>query len=177
MKPKKMQAERPNERQERDFFQTPNYATDMIIPYLPKGIIWECAAGNGKMANRLGTSTIQTDIKTGTNFLTMTVSGFDLIVTNPPFSLKRKFYERCLFFNVPFALLLPVDFCGWIVRAMMDDKAQWLIPTRRIDYITPTGKQGAESKAQYHSGWFCYGLNLPKQITPYELTNEMKLNI
>jgi hypothetical protein len=102
---------------------------------------------------------------------------FSAIITNPPFSLKRKFWERCLIHKVPFALLLPVDFCGWIVRAMMDDKAQWLIPTRRIDYITPTGKQGADSKAQYHSGWFCYGLNLPKQITPYELTNEMKENI
>jgi hypothetical protein len=177
-KPKRTQPETPKELQERDFFQTPNYATDLIIPYLPAGVIWECASGNGKIANRLARDVIQTDIQSGFNFLAdKQESRFDLIVTNPPFSLKRKFFEKCLSYNVPFALLLPVDFCGWILRAMMDDRSQWLIPTRRIDYITPTGRQGADSTAQYHSGWFCYGLNLPKQITIVELTNEMKENV
>ena len=184
-KPKKNQPETPSNLQERDFFQTPNYATDLIIPYLPDGIVWECASGKGKIANRLNRQVVKSDIENvesidyRANFLTWDKPSFhfDLIVTNPPFSLKRKFYGKCRSHNVPFALLIPVDFCGWILRSMMDERAQWLIPTRRIDYITPTGRQGNESTAQYHSGWFCYGLNLPKQITIVELTNEMKENI
>ncbi len=184
-KPKHSQKEDSENRQERDFFQTPNYAIDLIIPYIPVGIIWEPAAGNGKIARRLSQQVVQSDIENSdtihyrANFLTWDnpTFHFDSIVTNPPFSLKRKFWERCLFFNVPFALLLPVDFCGWILREMMMEENQWLIPTRRIDYITPTGRQGESSHAQYHSGWFCHGMDLPKQITVVELTNEMKENI
>ncbi len=181
-KPKRQQPEKQEERQERDFFQTPNYATDLIIPYLPSKI-WECAAGNGKMADRIektGRTVYRSDIETGQNFLTIDNPDaifFDAIVTNPPFSLKRKFWEKCLFHKVQFALLLPVDFCGWILREMQDNSNQWLIPTRRIDYITPTGKKGKSSSAQYHSGWFCHNMKLPKQITVVELTIEMKENI
>lgn len=179
MKPKKNQKQDSTARQERDFFQTPNYATDLLIPYLPIGSIWSPACGEGKIASRFTDRKIlQTDIVTGFNFLKDDPDfQFDIILENPPFSLKRKFFEKCISYNVPFALLLPVDFCGWILREMMSDSNQWLIPTRRIDYITPTGRQGGASHAQYHSGWFCHGMNLPKQITVVELTNEMKENI
>lgn len=180
-KPKTMQPKTPAKVQERDFFQTPNYATDLLIPYLCDWTIWEPACGKGKIVTRLqdkGFATFGSDLSDGSNFLTDKQNReFQAIVTNPPFSLKRDFYERCLSFGVPFALLVPVDFCGWILRAMLDEKAQWIVPTRRIDYITPTGKQGKESAAQYHSGWFCYGMNLPRQITVVELTKEMKNNI
>ena len=184
MKPKNPQKEDSEQRQERDFFQTPFYATDLIIPYLPTGTIWECAAGNGRIAKRLPGLVIQSDIENSAtinyraNFLTwLPQFEFGAIVTNPPFSLKRKFWERCMYFEVPFALLLPVDFCGWILREMINDENKWLIPTRRIDYITPTGRLGDKSHAQYHSGWFCHGLKLPKQITIVELTLKMKENI
>src|SRR5687767_14434166 len=103
----------------RDQFQTPNYATDILIPYLkhmkifsPNSFrIWECAAGLGKIVNRLGDKGLDvfgTDLQTGTNFLTAeSPEWFECIVTNPPFSLKRKFYERALGYGVPFALLIP----------------------------------------------------------------------
>lgn len=179
-KPKNPQKENSSEGQERDFFQTPNYATDLLLPYVPKGALWSPAAGEGKISNRFqdGRPIFQTDIVTGFNFLEdVPKFHFDLIVENPPFSLKRKFYERCIYYNVPFALLLPVDFCGWILRAMKDDGVEWLIPTRRIDYITPTGKSGSASSAQYHSGWLTKGFNLPKQITVVELSNQEKANV
>lgn len=181
-KPKTNQPKTPNALQERDFFQTPNYATDLLIPYLCREWnIWEPACGHGKIVNHLsekGFNVFGSDLRDGFNFLKDSQSPeLQAIITNPPFSLKREFYERCISLGVPFALLIPVDFCGWILRAMTDEKSQWLVPTRRIDYITPTGKQGKQSTAQYHSGWFCYGLNLPKQITIVELTKAMKENV
>lgn len=178
-KPKKQQKENSGERQERDFFQTPNYATDLLKPYIPAGTIWSPASGDGKIGKRFTDRKIfETDIVTGFNFLTDTPDfQFDVIVENPPFSLKRKFYDKCMSYDVPFALLLPVDFCGWILRAMKDDGIEWLIPTRRIDYITPTGKSGSTSSAQYHSGWLTHKFQLPKQITVVELTNEQKQDI
>jgi hypothetical protein len=183
VKPKTTQPRTPDKVQERDFFQTPNYATDLVAPFLcPEWVVWECAAGRGKILTRLqhhGIATFGSDLLEGINFLDTQEEprGFDAIVTNPPFSLKRQFYETCMSYGRPFALLLPMDFCGWILNAMQDPKAQWIAPTRRIDYITPTGKSGGESTAQYHSGWFCYGLNLPRQIHIVELTKAMKENV
>lgn len=173
MKPKKPQTEQLEKEQIRDLFQTPDYGTDLVVPYLA-GKIWECASGSGYMQRRLshhGFEVMATDIQDGFNFVTDEPNfGFDMIVTNPPFSLKRKFYQRCLIYKKPFALLIPMDFCGWIVRAMYEDGAQWICPTRRIDYITPTGKQGNESSAPFHSGWFCVGMKLPKEIVTVELS-------
>lgn len=175
MKPKRPQAENSKEAQQRDLFQTPDYATDLIVPYL-RGVIWECAAGQGYMQRRLshhGLDVITTDIQDGFDFLSdVQTNPFDMTVTNPPFSLKRKFYQRCKELGKPFALLIPADFCGWILRAMRSDGAQWLMPTRRINYITPTGKSGKDSSSQFHSGWLCFGLNLPQQITIVELELE-----
>lgn len=179
MKPKKTQPETPEKVQERDFFQTPNYATDLLVPFLPRYSIWEQACGNGKIVYRLrhhGFDVRGTDLGS-INFLTgILPSPFDIMVTNPPYSIKRKFYSRCREIGKPFALLIPMDFCGWILSAMRDG-ARWIAPTRRIDFITPTGRSGKESAAQYHSGWLTFGIDLPQQITIVELTKKMKENI
>lgn len=164
-KPKTPQKENLNEVDGRDTFQTPNYATEIIIPFLGRVVnintIWECAAGLGKIAKRLredGFDVLETDLaykELGLNFLTDTPDfGFDAIVTNPPFSLKRKFYERCRQYDVPFALLIPADYSGWIIDAVDKDGAEKVIPRRRIDYITPN------TLNRIHEGeaWNCYGI-------------------
>lgn len=135
----------------RDLFMTPNYATELLIPFLDellpmspssKFVVWECAAGQKKMANVLGNKgfeTIATDLSYDVpfNFLKDTPTfKFNCIITNPPFSLKKKFYDRCVEMGVPFALLIPADYAGWIIEAI-EKGAEKIIPTRRIDYITP----------------------------------------
>jgi len=180
-KPKKGMKAIPEIRQERDFFQTPNYATDLIVPYLPQGRIWECAAGNGKIVDRLkyhGRECFQSDIESGVNFLAdKPLFDFDIIVTNPPFSLKRQFTERCLSLGAPFALLIPVDFCGWILESMAGHDLKWVVPTRRINFITPTGRSGKTSSAQFHSGWLTFGFSVPKQFEIVELSRKEMENV
>lgn len=183
----------------RDLFQTPNYATDLLAPFLDKKTpIWECAAGRGKIVNRLkhhGFKVLASELDENTiyeqaNFLldpqprkfkltnraSGSRSGF-CIVTNPPYSLKKKFYLRCLDYRVPFALLIPADYSGWVIEALQNG-AEKIIPTRRIDFITPTGKSGATGQsANYHSLWLTYGFGLGRTETFVELTKEMKENI
>lgn len=188
MKPKKTQKENENEVDGRDLFQTPNYATDIIVPFLKilawkppyhRFRIWECACGEGKIVNRLKEHNLNvfgTDLRDSqkTNFLLDNPPDSpDCIVTNPPFSLKRKFYEKCLEYKVPFALLIPADYSGWVIKAVQDG-AEKIIPTRRIDYITPNNKK---SSSQFHSLWLTFGFGLGKSETFVELTNEMKRNI
>ena len=137
---------------DRDCFQTPRYATELLIPDLQgvisrrtSHIIWECAAGDGRIARVLhdnGYPVISTDLKTGTNFLTGGIEKhFDIIVSNPPFSLKEEFLRKCLAYDVPFALLIPFEMNGWLVEAFDKWDCQGLVPNRRINYITPNTLQ------------------------------------
>ncbi len=146
-KPQTPQPQTPEKRQERDYFRTPNYATDMIAPYFAKhGLsVWECAAGDGRMARRLrshGLETIETDIEPelfwrdySVNFLTEERDS-DAVCTNAPFSIKAQFIYRCMELSRPWALLLPAEW-NRATREAVKAGARWLIPERRIDFITP----------------------------------------
>lgn len=147
----------PDTPQGRDTFETPNYAVDLLIPFIPKEIknVWECAAGNGKISKRLerlGYETLTTDIRYNPEVIDLTwnfLNDGDLrtqysyffskrfcIITNPPFSIKAEFIEKAFEYDVPFAFLINADYSGqsieWIQRG-----CEKIIPTRRIAYITP----------------------------------------
>ena len=178
----------------RDEFQTPDYAVDLLIPFIPKWIpIWECAAGGGKIVRHLRNN----DFSVIASTLGKNKEGYDnvdflaqepywendgfIIITNPPFSKKQKFYERCLFYGLfyktPFALLIPADYSGWVIEAVRRDGAEKIIPTRRIDYITPMGRRGKTSGAQFHSMWLTRGFDLGKTETYVELALGAKKNV
>lgn len=186
------QRETPDQAQIRDQFQTPNYATDLIVPYIPRGVvIWECCAGLGKMVGRLvwlGYSVVGTDIDDDPpmNFLTDEPdgkSGFEwpftkwVIITNPPYSIEEKVFRRCIAINKPFALLIPGDWSQWLIEAVTEYDCRLVVPSRRINYITPTGKQGAESHAQFHSIWLTRFFNVPERVVFVELTKEQMRNV
>ena len=192
-KTKRTQAVTPNVVQTRDLFQTPRYAVDLLVPFLPANIkrIWEPATGQGRLADRLetqGFEVFKSDLNKLRedvviyNFLLEyppdLVDKVDGIITNPPFSLKKEFYERCMQYGKPFALLIPADYSGWLIRATMEG-AEKIIPTRRIDYITPSGKSGEGGHtADFHSMWLTWGLNLGRTETFVELSlDEKKGNI
>lgn len=188
-KSKRTQPQTPKKAQGRDLFQTPNYAVDLLVPFIPKGIqhIWEPAVGEGRISKRLeffgyelSISDIRDDLTAEKfNFVAQKL-GFELssrwaIITNPPFSLKQRFYYKCLEYKVPFALLIPADYSGWLIDAVRLDGAEKIIPTRRIDFITPSGKSGATGNtSNFHSLWLTWGFGLGRTETFVELTNEQK---
>lgn len=131
------------------------------------------------------------------------MKSIDMIVTNPPFGFKREFYNQCLFYykqyNIPFALLIPAEYNGWIIDAVRNDMCQKLVPTRRIDYLTPNMLQriNAGEKTQYqsleevpkntlprysssdfHSMWLLKGFNItiPNPVLPAEIYVELSLS-
>ena len=186
-KPKRGQRVTPNDTQERDCVQTPNYATDMVVARLPGSVqlchIWEPCCGEGRIVNRLrhyGYEVLGTDIRINPKHNCLMFSPSDnytFIITNPPFSLKGKMARRFIELDKPFAILVPGDWSGWLIAAIREYQCQLLIPSRRINYITPTGKQGKESAAQFHSVWLTRYFNLPQMVTFVELSKEMMLNI
>jgi hypothetical protein len=215
-KTKRTQPITANKIQRRDVFQTPKYATDLLIPYIPKHItcIWECASGEGRMAltlqkhYRVYESDLEPKSQNSITSNFLSEYPFQLpilktaIVTNPPFSLKKKFYERCLEIGLPFALLIPADYAGWIINAIDKQGCEKLIPNRRIDFITPNAikrinerhnqmyelisdipdvylmEDFQKSHSDFHSLWLTWGFGLGKSEVFVELTNqEKKTNI
>lgn len=149
-KTKETQKKTPEESNNRDNFLTPRYATELLLPFIPDKVeqVWECAAGDGHMAKVFfdaGFRVIQSDIRENKkrgiekfNFLTeVAIFNQGMIATNPPFSLKTEFYKKCRKYNLPFALLMPSDYSGWLIDAFDKDGAERITPKRRIDYLTP----------------------------------------
>ena len=147
-----------NDTSGRNNFQTPLYALDLIIPYLPfpgaRKIILEPAAGQMRLVDHLQRN-YKIDVHAQDlfpyrddcykkNFLEMSkedlnvpIGRISCIVTNPPFSLKFEFITKCLELDVPFALLIPFDMCGFLHDKFKNDGLGAIIPNRRIDYLTP----------------------------------------
>ena len=52
---------------------------------------------------------VRSSLQEGQDFFEYEPNEWDLIVSNPPFSLKDKVLERLYSFNKPFAILLPLN--------------------------------------------------------------------
>ena len=146
-----------------DDFQTPEIEVERMIKFLnPSWKIWECADGKGKIVRTLekhGFNVTGTDIKTGQDFLAplFPTPEFDCIFTNPPYSRKDEWIQRCFDIGKPFALLLPITGLVEQGRIRMYKKygVQVAIPPGRINYETPSGEG---SGAWFFSVWICHGL-------------------
>lgn len=92
---------------------TPFYAVEPIVKYIPKGsTIWlpfdkEWSAFN-KVLKQKGFQTICSHIDQGQDFFEYEPKEWDLIISNPPFSLKDKIIKRVYELGKPFCLLLPL---------------------------------------------------------------------
>ena len=154
-----------------DDFQTPKEALNILIPFLNKDwTIWECACGKMNLVNGFkekGFKVIGTDIKDQPSddgdFLKWNLPlSYDCIVTNPPYSLKERFIERCYQLGKPFALLMPLTALESEKRQRFWRKGvQLIIPNKRYNFETPSGKG---SGSWFATAWFTWGLNLPKDL-------------
>ena len=152
-----------------DHFNTPDYAIKPLLPHVPKTwTIWEPTDSTGKsritkvLQNHGCTvrSTSQKEI----DFLNDKPDfSFDCIITNPPYSLKDEFIERCIELESPWALLLPLTALEGIKRGKLFNKIERfgvMIFDRRVEF---TG-----GSCWFNTSWFCYWL-LPKQLIFTEL--------
>lgn len=187
-----------------------------LFRHLP---IWEPCVGEGYLSRELKRRHFniyrETDLKTGQDFFDRSnwISAINQamgwwrreedkkhlpfpkgnpymqLVTNPPFSLKKEFVQQALYWDKPFAFLMPSDtmFAGWFTNLVEEKGYQFLILLpgngKRIDFKSPVygwewfveeryGKtddpalwsQVAQfsrktSTAQFSSAWFVYNGN------------------
>lgn len=154
-----------------DSCQTPWYALPPLIPYLPlHWTIWEPAAGKGYLVEALQDNwyeTIASDMLTGQDFFEWQPDAhWDAIVTNPPYSLKPEWIERCYELGHPWALLMPVETLGaWEDQEQFEARGiEIVLLDKRIDFGMPNiGFE--DSHSQFPVAWFTWGLNIGKTLT------------
>lgn len=101
------------QQEKNDELYTPTEAIIPILKYLDKEkIYWECTdfgeSNITKVLQKNGFKVIHTS-KNEVDFLKDKVNfKFDVIITNPPYSLKNEFLQKCYEYNKPFLLLLPL---------------------------------------------------------------------
>lgn len=162
-----------------DDFQTPPYALKPLLPYIPKEwTVWEPACGHGYLVDeleRVGYRVLATELhaEPSMNFLTDPLSGvfYDVIITNPPYSIKQQFLARCYELGKPFALLLPLTTfeTGKRQALFRDNGVEVIFMDKRVNFQTPTK---AKSSAWFATAWFTWGLDIGQAMTFTELERE-----
>lgn len=154
-----------------DELYTPEYAIKPLLKYLPKNaVIWECTdfgkSNITKVLRDNGFKVVNTN-KAEIDFLQDNIDfDFDIIITNPPYSLKDKFIQKCYEYGKPFCLLLPITSLEGIERGKLWRKngIDLLVFDRRNEFM---GKS-----CYFNTSWFCWKV-LPKQLIFEELNKEV----
>ena len=153
---------------EYDEFITPAYAVKPLVKYLPEGsTIWECTGVESNITQVLrdaGFVVVETSIHKGFDFLKHDAPfSFDIIITNPPYSLKNDFLKRCYAYNKPFALLLPLTALETKIRGKLyrSHGLQLLVFDTRVQFLD-------KNSCWFNASWFCWNL-LPKELIFTEL--------
>jgi len=145
-----------------DDYMTPRSAWENIKDYIPKDkVIWEPFYGDGKSGdylNDLGFNVIHNEEDFYEN------NRGDIVVSNPPFSDKKKIILRLIELDKPFILIIPQNAINnnYIKDLLQDKQFQILIPRRRIQFI----KNGNETqnKCNFDCFYYCYKMNFKKDI-------------
>lgn len=146
---------------------TPDYGVKPILKYIPKDSVVWCPFDkkDSEFVKQISITNkvIYSHIDNGEDFFIFEPKEhWDCIVSNPPFKNKRKFFERALSFDKPFAL---ISTNVWLndsapKQLFREKELQLLMFEQRMKFIV-NGK--INNKITFSSSYFCYKF-LPKQI-------------
>ena len=146
---------------------TPEYAVQPILKYIPENAVVWCPFDQEhsffvkKIQER--NKVINSHIFDGQDFYTYEPDEhWDIIVSNPPFTNKRQIFERALFFNKPFALLMSNTWLNDSAPKYLFENRdlELLMFDKRIQYFKDGKSMGSPT---FSSSYYCWNF-LPKQI-------------
>jgi len=145
---------------------TPAYGVKPILKYIPKNTIVWCPfdTEDSEFVKQIRNQNrvVFSHIATGQDFFTCEPEQWDVIVSNPPFSNKRKYFERALSFNKPFALIMTNTWLNDAAPKQLfkDKDLQLLMFDKRMQFIN---SNITKHKITFSSSYYCFDF-LPKQI-------------
>lgn len=114
---------------------------------------------------------IHTHIEEGQDFLTYEPDfKWDVIISNPPFSKRTKFFNKINSYNKPYIMLQPIMFFNnnSMIRELIKDsnKYRFLFPENRMNFIVKSGFEYVDKAktTAFYSFWLCKNLFLNKQV-------------
>jgi hypothetical protein len=147
-----------------------NYITnknewERIKQFIPKDkVIWSPFYCDGKMKEyfkEMGFDIIHED----KDFFSYTPE-YDLVIDNPPFSKKKEVLKKLNELDKPFILICPSMLLSYkyFQEYFKDKNIQIIIPFKRINFKHLNSEKKNYSPP-FASFYFCYKINLPKDIT------------
>jgi len=144
-------------------FNIVGYSLDIIDnkPIPARNLIVWCPfdTKDSEFVKRISTlenvTVIHSHIEDGKDFYTYEPDKWDIIVSNPPFTNKRKIFERALSFGKPFALLMSLT---WLndkaPKTIFGNDLQLSMFDNRLLFLNPSGE--VNTKITFASAFFGY---------------------
>ena len=158
-----------------DEYKTPAYAVNPLLEFIKENSVIWCPFDTKEswFVKIIGTKhkVIYSHISFNQDFFEYEPNSWDIIISNPPFTNKRKFFERAIYFRKPFALLMSNTWLNDSApKQLFGDSLQLLMFDKRIDFIGLNGE--INKKTAFSSSYFCKDF-LPKQIICRKLNKDM----
>jgi len=151
---------------------TPAYGVEPILEFIPEDIIVWCPFDddNSEFVKQISKQNpvVYSHINEDKDFFSYEPDEWNIIVSNPPFTNKRKFFERALSFNKPFALIMTNTWLNDAAPKQLfkEKDLQLLMFDKRMRFVSPDGRDN--NKITFSSSYYCWNF-LPKQIIMREL--------
>ena len=146
---------------------TPSYGVEPILKYIPKNATVWCPFDkiDSEFVQQITGSNevVYSHIEDDKDFFTYEPDHWDVMISNPPFTNKRKFFERAISFNKPFAIIMTNTWLNDSAPKQLfkDKDLQLLMFEQRMKFQSPDGRDN--SKITFSSSYYCWNF-LPKQI-------------
>ena len=144
-----------------DDYMTPKSAWEDISDYLPTDkVIWECFYGDGRSGTHLrelGFDVIHENI----DFFEYNIG--DVIVSNPPYSIKKEVFTRLKILDKPFVMLVPTTtlHTKYFKELFMNDRVQVIFPHKKRQFIS---NKKTLKGCSFYTCYVCYKMELPKDV-------------
>lgn len=150
---------------------TPRIAVLPLLKYIDKSkIIWCPFDDNDseyvKVFQENGYQVIYSHIDNGENFFYYEPEYYDVIISNPPFSIKDDILKRLDELGKPYAVLLPLPTLQGQKRFQYLQGAQALIFDKRINFYRDKDKKEVQKGVSFASIYIC------KKFLPQDLIFE-----
>ena len=153
-----------------DKYYTPKYVWEHINHLIPKDkVIWEPfndGSQNSLLSSKnlidLGNKVIVKSYNEETKENDFFTSNYgDIVVSNPPFSIKKQIMFRLYDLDKPFILVMPTSTINNLYMKKFVKNIQIIVPPKRINFdrIPPI-----KSNASFDCFYVCWKMNLPKDL-------------
>lgn len=163
-----------------DEFYTPRYAIKPLVKYINKDMKVWCPFDTNRSLivdefRKNGNQVEYTHISTGQDFFKTKVD-CDVIISNPPYSLKGEVFEKLFELKKPFAMLVGV--VGIFesqhrFNMFKNNKFEIMYMNKRIAYFKDYNDEKPSLNPPFSSVWICSNI-LPQQIVFEEIEKGKK---